>query len=167
MNFFWILSKFHLKTSKVCQPSWLKAKSVSRPIWSGRHGFNSCHPQHEACFMLTSMLSTKQYACLYWDFNKANCLSVCLKTSKSSNFCLKFFWILLNSSEFFLYSWENWFKFLCPAARNSFAWPGYPVSLLAGVLGSRTPFLHTIRRKTHKSRQNCKNPAGIFLNISK
>jgi hypothetical protein len=42
-------------------PSWLKAKAVSRPIWSGRHGFNSCHPQHEACFVL----STKQYACLY------------------------------------------------------------------------------------------------------
>ncbi len=51
-------------------PSWLKAKAVSRPIWSGRHGFNSCHPQHEACFVI----STKQYACLYWDFNKANCL---------------------------------------------------------------------------------------------
>jgi hypothetical protein len=41
--------------------SWHKAKAVSRPIWSGRHGFNSCHPQHEACFVL----STKQYACLY------------------------------------------------------------------------------------------------------
>ncbi len=27
----------------------------------GRHGFNSCHPQHEACFVL----STKQYACFY------------------------------------------------------------------------------------------------------
>ncbi len=53
-------------------PSWLKAKAVSRPIWSGQHGFNSCHPQHEACFVL----STKQYAYLYWDFNKANCLSV-------------------------------------------------------------------------------------------
>jgi hypothetical protein len=24
---------------------------VSRPNWSGRHGFNSCHPQHE-CFVL-------------------------------------------------------------------------------------------------------------------
>ncbi len=41
--------------------SWLKAKAVSQPIWSGQHGFNSCHPQHEACFVL----STKQYACLY------------------------------------------------------------------------------------------------------
>jgi hypothetical protein len=30
------------------EPSWHKAKAVSRPIWSGRHGFNSCHPQQGA-----------------------------------------------------------------------------------------------------------------------
>ncbi len=59
--------------------SWLKAKAVSQPIWSGLHGFNSCHPQHEACFVL----STKQYACLCWDFNKANCLSGSLGTLKA------------------------------------------------------------------------------------
>ncbi len=40
--------------------SWLKAKAVSRPIWSGRRGFNSCHPQHKAslhasCFPPSSM----------------------------------------------------------------------------------------------------------------
>jgi hypothetical protein len=49
-------------SSQVGLPSsQVKAKAVSRQIWSGRHGFNSCHPQHEACFVL----STKQCACLY------------------------------------------------------------------------------------------------------
>ncbi len=49
-----------LYVDRVAKPSWLKAKAVSRPIWSGRHGFNSCPPQQpeEACFVL----STKQYA---------------------------------------------------------------------------------------------------------
>ena len=45
-------------------------KPVPLPIRSGRHGSNSCQPRHEGCLVL----STKQYACLQQDFNKANCL---------------------------------------------------------------------------------------------
>jgi hypothetical protein len=63
---------------------------VSRPFWSGRlsEDMGSILPpparssQHEACFVL----STKQYACLYRDFNKANCLSEAVPSPLSGAF---------------------------------------------------------------------------------
>ena len=50
-----------------------------------------------------------------------------------SKFCLNLFWILLNSSGFFLYFWENGIDFFVPSSQDCIAGPGYPVFVLAGA----------------------------------